>query len=78
MRFADIDVWKRHDENKVWYLTRDYEEDISARYSRHHSAYICDVSVTKYNDRWEEIGYEATSALLTDADLGRADVIGER
>ena len=40
MRFKDVDILKRHDENKVWYLTRDYEEDISARYSRHHSAYI--------------------------------------
>ena len=78
MRFKDVDILKRHDENKVWYLTRDYEEDISARYSRRHSAYICDVSVTKYNDRCEEIGYEITSELLTDADLGRADVIGER
>lgn len=75
MLFSQIDEGKRHNKNIRWFLARDNEE-ITAVWSENDSAYKCNVTVTKYNDQWEEIGYKFTTALLTDADLNRAEVLG--
>ena len=77
MLFRQLKAYVRHDESKIWYLCRSYNEDIKARWSRYHNAYECDVSETTYNNQWEETGYSVTSALLTDADLGNAEIISE-
>lgn len=75
MLFKQINKYERHDEGRTWYLCRDYNEDIKAKWSKYHDAYECDVSETIYNDQWEETGYNVTSELLTDADLGDAEVL---
>lgn len=75
MLFKQIDPCVKHDVMKTWYLCRDYEEDITAKWSPFHKAYTCTVSITQYNDRWEEVGYLSSAEVLTDADLGYAEVI---
>lgn len=75
MLFKQVDIMRRHNEDRIWYLYRNGNEDIRAKWSPIHNAYDCDVSTTTYNNQWEETGYKVESALLTDADLGDAEVI---
>lgn len=66
MFFRQVDLLTRHNEDITHKLLRD-DELIEATWKRFHHAYICTVINTETE--------EEDTALLTDADLGDAEVI---